>query len=300
MKNNMKGVWTALITPFNEKDELDTDEFKRLVTIQCRSKITGIVPCGTTGEAPVLKEAEKEFIIKSSVQIAKMYGKQVMTGTGTNNTEKTISNTIQAFALGTDSALVVTPYYNRPTQPGLIRHYEKVADASPGPLVLYNVPGRSGVSLSLSTVESLAEHPKIIGIKDASGDLGFLTEVLIATQNKKKKFSVFTGDDPLFLSSLAVGAHGIISVASNVMPNWVADLQMWYEAGKIKKCQTEFQKAYPLLRDLFIESNPAPIKFLMKKVHGFSEKPRLPLVSLSSKSQAILLKEWKQQSKRRI
>jgi 4-hydroxy-tetrahydrodipicolinate synthase len=287
LRNPFQGVWTALVTPFDPSGKIDLAGFQKLLSYQTESKITGLVPCGTTGETPTLNTNEQDQIIAESVRIGKGAGKLVMAGTGSNDTHKTIERTLRAFQLGVDAALVVTPYYNKPTQRGLFEHFTAVANQSPGPIILYNVPGRSGCSLALDTVLELAKHPKIQGIKEASGNIGFLVEMKLGLSDRPG-FSILTGDDPLLVPSLSVGACGVISVARNLIPNEIASIVDLYRSGQCSESLELFLKYYKLMDDCFIETNPAPIKYLLRKKLGLNDGLRAPLVTLTSDSKAVL------------
>lgn len=268
----LKGTFTALVTPFDQEGHLDERGLKTLLEHQLESKVEGIVVIGSTGESATLSDDEKTAIIRIAKECIGSR-KKLIVGTGCNCTKKTIEATKRAASLGADAALVVTPYYNKPTQEGLFEHYEKVASSSDLPLILYNVPGRCAVNLLPQTVQKLSKIPTIAGIKEASGSLPQMMELL----ELLPEFPVLSGDDILTLPLLVLGGQGVISVVSNLVPDDMAELvraglnHRWDEARKI-----HFQ-LLPLFRGAFIETNPIPIKSLMRFA-GLPAGPcRLPL-----------------------
>ncbi len=258
--NDISGVWTALVTPFS-RSRVDHGRMSELVSLAAEAKLTGIVPLGSTGESASLTENERESVISNTVKVAD--GKlRVMVGAGSNNTPKTIDNIKQAADLGADAVLVVAPYYNKPTPEGLKRHFLSVAESSSLPIVLYHIPSRCGVGIPLDLVIELAKHPRIIGIKEAGGDIHRSGEIARLT---KGKFAVLSGDDPLTLPLMAVGAVGAISVISNLAPKKtrrMIDLCLSDDFNRARRIHRELS---PLLNALSLETNPAPIKEAMNQ-----------------------------------
>ena len=218
----IKGIYTALVTPFRDYD-LDEKALEGLIGFQLRGGVNGIVPCGTTGEAATLSYEEHERVVELTVKYVNG-AVPVVAGTGSNSTKETIELTASAKQVGADMCLLTTPYYNKPTQEGLYRHYKKVAEEVDIPLILYNIPGRTGINMMPETVARLAEIPTIIGIKEASGSLVQVADIY---RMAKDKITIMSGDDNLFLPMMSVGARGVISVLSNAMP---AELQRLYTA----------------------------------------------------------------------
>lgn len=281
-----KGIITAIVTPF-KKGEVDYLSLKKLLTHQLDGDVDGIVVAGTTGESPTLTFEEKEKIfkfIKSEVsnQVA------VIMGTGTNNTAETVAATKKAEKWGADAALVVVPYYNKPPQEGLYRHFERVAASSRLPIILYNVPGRTVASLSVDTIVRLSDVPNIVGIKEATGNVEFTEDIL---KRAAKDFYVLSGDDATYLDLYEAGAEGVISVLSNVLPD---ETKEWAKNSGNKKTKAEFKDFRKFIDGLFVEANPIPVKMALYWL-GLIASPelRLPLVEMSESGQAALEKEMK-------
>lgn len=279
----MRGVYTALITPFNSKNEVDLPAFKKILEDQKAAGVAGVVPCGTTGETPTLSVEEKKALITTSLEVMRGSGVRVIAGTGSNDTAGTIEFSRWASQQKVDGILVVTPFYNKPSQAGMDAHFRAVADAVTCEVVLYNVPGRTGVSLSATTVAALSKHPRITTIKEATANIALTSEILDLC-----KIDVLSGDDATYLPLLSVGAVGVISVASNLFPRAMVAIQKAYESGKVEEARTLHQKFYPLFRDLFIDSNPVPVKRAME-IAGFCEaRVRAPLAGLSPAHNEVL------------
>ena len=277
----MKGVYTALITPFDDRGGLDLDTFRRLLDDQVAAGITGVIPCGTTGEAPTLTLEEKRTLIHTAIAHLKGSRTQVIAGTGSNATAETVELSSWAAAEGAAGVLIVTPYYNRPTAAGLEAHFRAVADAVPCPVMLYNVPGRTGVSLTAASVAALVAHPRITSLKEASGSVVFGSEVLDAVRAAGRSLALFSGDDASYLSLLAIGAAGVVSVTSNLFPRGMVAIQTAMEQGRAAEARKLHARYYPLFRDLFLEANPIPIKHAMALM-GFGRGAlRLPLTPVS-------------------
>jgi 4-hydroxy-tetrahydrodipicolinate synthase len=279
------GAIVATVTPFRD-GKVDAAALRRLVEFQIRSGTDGIVPCGTTGEAPTLSYEEHERVIDLVIQAAD--GRvPVIAGTGSNNTKEAIALTRYAKKAGADAALVITPYYNKPTQKGLIAHFTAVAGSADIPVILYNVPGRTGVNMAPETVARLAEVPNIVGVKEASGNLAQICDIL---QMTPKTFCVLSGDDGLYYPMLALGAKGVISVVSNVAPKEMADLYDAFALGEVKKARDLHFRLWPLMQALFIETNPIPAKTALAMMGKIREEFRLPLCAMSDANRKVLAK----------
>ena len=273
----LSGTFTALVTPFRN-DEIDVEAFRRLIEAQIEGGVTGIVPVGTTGESPTLSCGERHHVIELAVERAGDRC-QVIAGTGSNSTRDAIAHTKAAEEIGADGALLVAPYYNKPGQEGLFRHFAAIAEATSLKLVLYNIPGRCAVDITPDTVIRLAEHfPNIIAIKEAAGQVDRVSELV---RRAPKGFTVLSGDDSLTLPFLAVGASGVVSVASNLFPAEVARLVRVFSEGKAAQALSIHQRLFPLFKDLFIEPNPVPIKTALGWRGLISPEVRLPLSGMS-------------------
>jgi 4-hydroxy-tetrahydrodipicolinate synthase len=276
---DLSGTHTALVTPFTASGELDMASYEKLLALQLSGRVSGLVPCGTTGEAPTLSVAEQRELIAVTVRAAK--GKaRVVVGTGTNDTKKTIEATKAAFEAGADAAMLAMPYYNKPSQEGLLRHVTLVAQGVPGPLVLYNIPGRSSVSLEVETLLRILDLcPSVVALKDASGGVMYCQELLARA---KDRITVLSGDDPLTLPLMSVGARGVISVTSNVLPRTVSEVVEEALAGHFDRAREKHAALFPLHRELFTEPSPAPIKAaLAQRGVIASAEVRPPLVAAS-------------------
>lgn len=269
----LKGSFTALVTPF-QNGEVDLAGLRRNIEFQLANDTAGLVPCGTTGESPTLSFEEWEMVIRTTVE--SVQGRiPVIAGTGTNDTKKTIKLTERAKELGCDGCLVVCPYYNKPTQEGLYRHFAEIAQSVDIPIIIYNIPSRTGVNILPKTIEKLVkEFNNIIGIKEASGNLDQVSEILVRCG---ERISILSGDDALTLPILSVGGQGVISVISNILPKAMADLVKSYLKGDIKGARELHQKLFPLMKVLFIETNPIPIKTAMNLLKMPSGDLRPPL-----------------------
>jgi 4-hydroxy-tetrahydrodipicolinate synthase len=277
---SLAGCYTALITPFRD-GRVDEPALAALVERQIAGGVAGLVPCGTTGEAPALTNAEWDRVVGSVVATA--HGRVPVTaGTGANNTATAIERTARARSFGADGALVVTPYYNRPTQEGLYRHFAAIADAVDLPIVLYNVPGRTGVNLLPETVVRLAEIPGIVGIKEASGSMDQASQIV---REAPADFVVLSGDDSLTLPMMGVGGCGVVSVVSNIVPEAVAALAAACLAGDLEAARAMHLALFDLCRAMFVETNPVPVKAAAALLGLCSPEVRLPLVPLSEAAQ---------------
>ncbi|MGH2535576.1 MAG: 4-hydroxy-tetrahydrodipicolinate synthase [Thermomicrobiales bacterium] len=270
------GSFTALITPFRH-GEIDEPALRRLVDFQIANGASGLVPCGTTGESVTMTAAEHARVVE--VVIDQAAGRlPVIAGTGTNNTRVTIEQTRHARSAGADAALVVVPYYNKPTQEGLYRHYAAIAEASDLPLVLYNVPGRTGINMQPETILRLAEIPTIVAVKEASGSLDQVSEIVIGAPDH---FGLLSGDDSLTLPIMSVGGRGVISVVSNIVPRPVADLTAAALRGDFATARTVHARLFDLCRAMFIENNPTAVKTAAGILGLCSDELRLPLTAMS-------------------
>jgi 4-hydroxy-tetrahydrodipicolinate synthase len=274
------GCYTALITPF-KADAVDVAAFESFVEWQIANGIHGLVPCGTTGESPTLSPAEHGDVIARTVKISNGRVK-VMAGTGSNSTAEAIEYTRHAEKVGADAALVVAPYYNKPTQEGLYQHFKAVANATSLPIFIYNIPGRSVVNMTDATLAHLAEIKNIAGVKDATGDLARVATLKHLVGDRLVQFS---GEDMTAIGFNAMGGRGVISVVSNLVPKMMAEVQNLSLAGKHEEARAMHAKLVPLITSMFVETNPMPVKFassLMKKSDGAM---RLPLVVPTAETQ---------------
>ena len=277
------GSIVAIVTPFRN-DAIDEEKLRELVEFQIASGTDGIVPCGTTGEASTLDYAEHDRVIEIVVQQVK--GRvPVIAGTGSNSTTEAIEMTAHAKKIGADGALLVTPYYNKPSQEGLYRHYKAIADAVALPQVLYNVPGRTGVNLLPETVARLAEISNIVAIKEATGSLQQASEVLALCGDK---LDLLSGDDFITFPMMACGAKGVISVVANIMPREVAALVDAFRAGKMEEARQLHLKLLKISNAMFIETNPVPVKTAVALMGMASDEVRLPLAPMSDVNRAKL------------
>jgi 4-hydroxy-tetrahydrodipicolinate synthase len=281
----MRGLWTALITPFTQDNKIDIPAFKKILLDQQQAGVTGVVLCGTTGEAPTLSLSEQKQLVHTAQETLSGSSMQIIMGTGTNCTEDSISLSKWASEQKLDGILVVVPYYNRPSQQGLQTHFLKIADAVSCEVILYNVPSRSGTGLTIDTLCRLAQHPQINTLKETSGNISFVNDLLDKLRETQQTLDVLSGDDPLYLPLAALGIVGLISVASNVLPRVLVQLHQALQNGCYVEAQELHTRYYPLFRDLFIESNPAPIKTAMSQMGWCQPYLRLPLAPLLANHQ---------------
>lgn len=287
--DKIRGVFTVLVTPFDRHNQFHEAVFRQLIQFQIHSGVDGIVVLGTTGEAPTLTALEKEKIIQ--VAREETLGKvHLMVGTGSYSTAATIENTLLAKALGADSVLIVTPYYNKPTQEGLVLHYKAITDAVDIPIMVYNIQGRTGQNLATETLVRIAQFPYICGVKEASGNLSQIMEVIEKIGRKYSHFSVMSGDDNLTMPCIAMGGDGILSVASNLVPQEICALTSAALSGRLAEARDLHYALMPLFRGLFVETNPIPIKAALELSGWEVGKCRLPLCSLTKESEALLKK----------
>ena len=290
-KTSIKGAYSVLVTPFNSDGSLNLQGLKTNIRFQMEHQVDGIVILGTTGESPTLTHDEKQLVIKTAREATKDKV-PLMVGTGSYSTQQTIENSLMAQKLGADSLLVVTPYYNRPTQEGLYLHFKAVADAIKIPLVIYNIQGRTGTNLQTETLVKLSKILNIVGVKEASGNINQMMDVIENVLPVRPDFSIMSGDDALTFSLMALGGHGVYSVASNVLPKEIKNL-----------CDACFNKDYengrklhyqllPFFKSLFIETNPIPVKAVMNLLNHAAGPCRLPLSEMHTDNLKKLKQLW--------
>ncbi|HXH70960.1 MAG TPA: 4-hydroxy-tetrahydrodipicolinate synthase [Pyrinomonadaceae bacterium] len=276
----MRGCGTALVTPFHKDGSIDDECFKKLVERQIKGGVKILIPCGTTGESVTMDEAERLHVIKMTVEVAKNRKAKVIAGTGSNNTAATIDFTRKARELGADGALVVAPYYNKPTQEGLVAHFSEIANSvKKFPIMLYNVPGRTCSNISSDTTLRLAnEFENIVATKEASGNFSQIMEIIA---KRPKNFRVLSGDDAATLPLIALGADGLVSVCSNEIPDETSKMVEKALSGAWTSARKIHYKILALMEANFIEASPAPCKFVMKEMNLLEENLRLPLVPVT-------------------
>lgn len=278
------GTYTALVTPFRH-GPVDDEGFRQLIEAQIAGGVDGIVPVGTTGESPTLSHDEHREVIKAAVEIAAGRIK-VIGGTGSNSTDEAIALTQDAEKAGADGALVVAPYYNKPTPEGLYRHFRAIAEATKLPIILYSIPGRCGIEIGVPIVARLAQDcPNIVAIKEAGGTVERVSQLRQAVPDI---FEIISGDDSLTLPFISVGAVGVISVASNVVPGLVSELVRAARDGQMVQAEQLHRRLYPLFKNLFIESNPSPAKYALSLTMELSPEVRLPLVEITEESRQLV------------
>lgn len=267
------GVFTALVTPFQTNGEIDWASLDRLVKDQLDKGISGLVPVGTTGESPTLSHDENLQVVERVIQLVD--GKvPVIAGTGSNCTEEAIRMTQKAKELGADASLQVAPYYNKPNQEGLYRHFSSIADSVDLPLVVYNIKGRSGINVETSTLMRLAKHPNVVAVKEASGDLSQMMEVI---SRRPDNFSVLSGDDSLTMPLCMMGGNGVISVTSNILPAEMEELVQACLKGEVEKARIQHYKLLPFFNGMSLDTNPIPVKSTMAMMGLVQDHFRLPL-----------------------
>lgn len=279
----LRGCATALVTPFGANGALDERGFRALVERQVTNGVKLLVPCGTTGESVTMSEEEDQRVIEIAVEVARQHGARVIAGTGSNSTASAVEYSVRAGEIGADAVLVVSPYYNKPTQAGLYAHFRAVAEAvGELPVVLYNVPGRTASNISAETTMRLARDcPNIVAIKEASGDLAQIMAIL---RDRPADFRVLSGDDALTFALLAMGADGLISVASNEAPAEMSRMVEAALAGDFEEARALHFRLLPLMNVNFIESSPGPVKAAMAMMGLLEENYRLPLVPVHETS----------------
>lgn len=275
----IEGYYTALITPFKD-NKIDEDAFQKMIERQIKAGVTGIVPCGTTGEAPTLSISEHYRLFDLTMEVAK--GRcQVIAGTGSNHTAHAIETTKYAKQIGADAVLSVAPYYNKPTQRGIYAHFKAIHDAVDIPVILYNIPGRTSVNISIETVCALAELPRIQAIKDSSGDITMPLKYRLALG---KNFKLLTGDDPVASAYFAQGGDGCVSVTSNIVPELCVQFYKAWKEGNMSNFAKIRDQLAPLHDILFCETSPAPVKYAASLMGLCHDDVRLPLVTLTEES----------------
>lgn len=283
-----RGSYVAIVTPF-KNGKIDEKAFAKLIEMHAKAGTDGIVPCGTTGESPTLTVEEHEGLIALTVKLVNKRMK-VMAGTGSNSTAEAIEYSQAAEKAGADGCLIVNPYYNKPTQAGLLQHFKAVAASVKIPIVVYNILGRTGVNVSTPVMAELAKIKNITGVKEASGDLSQMSEVINACG---QSFDVLSGDDALTLPLLAVGGHGVISVVANIIPKDVKAMITAFNSGDIKKAQAMHRKMLPLVKAMFIETNPIPVKAAMAIMGLIDDEIRLPMTKPAPEAVIKLKKAMK-------
>ena len=278
----MRGCATALVTPFKGDGGVDLERLRALVKRQMDGGVRLLVPCGTTGESVTMSDAEREQVIRATIEVAKGRGR-VIAGTGSNNTAHAVEQSRAAAEWGADAVLVVAPYYNKPTQEGLYQHFRAVAEAVPEtPVVLYNVPGRTSSNISAETTLRLArDFANVVAVKEASGNLAQIMEII---RGRAEGFLVLSGDDALTFAMIALGADGLVSVASNEAPRLMSEMVEAALAGRLEEARAAHYRLLPLMDVNFIESSPGPVKAAMSLMGLLEENLRLPLVPVTEKT----------------
>ena len=279
----IQGVLPALITPFTKDNEVDEEGLRQNIEFLIEGGVSGIVPCGTTGESATLSMSEHEHVIEIAINCSTV---PVVAGTGSNNTIEALELTKSAEDAGADAALLITPYYNKPNDRGMIAHFKAISHTVDLPLILYNVPSRTGINLKPEVVAELARESNIIGIKEASGNLEQITRIIELTQDED--FVIFSGDDALTLPIMALGGVGVISVVANVAPSLVVSMVKAFQKGELKKARKINIELAPLIRAAFLETNPIPIKKAVELIGLSAGALRLPLASISADNEKKL------------
>ena len=284
-----RGAIVAIVTPFKD-GKVDEEALRRLIEEQIAAGTDGIAPCGTTGESTTLSHVEHDRVIEITIEAVNKRV-PVIAGTGSNSTAEALRLTRHAWEAGADGALIVCPYYNRPTQEGLYHHYRTIAEEVPIPIIIYNIAGRTGVNMQTETLARLAKLKNIVGVKEASGSLKQMSDVI---QFCGPDFDVLSGDDIFTLALMAIGGKGVISVISNVVPADMAGLVDAFNTGDLEKARALHYKMSPLIDALFIETNPIPVKTAMAMMGKIDSELRLPLCRMSEKNEAILKEAMRQ------
>jgi len=288
MSLNLKGSMVALVTPF-KNDKVDEGKLKELVEFHIENGTKAVIPCGTTGESATLSLAEHDRVVEVVTKIAKKRI-TVIAGSGSNNTKEAIRLTRHAKDVGADAALLISPYYNRPTQQGLYLHFKAVADAVDIPIVLYNIASRTGVNIEPETIAELAKIKNIVGVKEASGNLDQMSRI---AQLCGDEFALISGDDSLTLPLMAIGGTGVISVVANIAPKDVADLVDSFLKGDLRHAKKMHYKLLPLIKAMFIETNPIPVKTAIGLMGMIEPGLRLPMCDMKPENLAKLRKALK-------
>ena len=290
MMQVLNGSLVALITPMNLKGEVDFDSLEKLIEWHLANDTNGIVSVGTTGESATLKVDEHLKVIEHTVKCVN--GRiPVIAGSGSNSTAQAIETTTESQRIGADFSLLVTPYYNRPNQKGLIEHYVKIADTCDIKQILYNVPSRTGCDILPESVKILSNHQNIIGIKEAVNNKKRINELVKISKKSQEDFLIFSGDDESFFNLISSGGHGVISVAANVIPKSISNICKLIMEERIEEAN-ELNKKYQILYDLlFVESNPIPVKWMLSKMGFIKNSLRLPLINLDKKFEENIMSE---------
>ncbi|WP_279388091.1 4-hydroxy-tetrahydrodipicolinate synthase [Tepidibacillus fermentans] len=275
---------TAMVTPFNKKMEVDFVRTKQLVEHLIQTGTETIVVAGTTGESPTLSTEEKLQLFEKVLDFTQGRAK-VIAGTGSNDTRSSITLTKKAEAIGVDGVMIVAPYYNKPSQDGIYQHFKAIAAETQLPIMIYNIPGRTGINIQTDTIVKLSQIENIVAVKEASGDLSQMSEILAKTS---ENFYLYSGDDKLTLPVLSIGGHGVVSVASHVVGNQMKEMIDAYFTGDVKKAASYHQKLLPLFEGIFITSNPVPIKELLNEIGIQVGSVRLPLVPAKKEQSEIV------------
>ncbi|MCK5852835.1 4-hydroxy-tetrahydrodipicolinate synthase [bacterium] len=284
MRSVFRGSIVAIVTPFNQDGSIDLDSLEQLVEWHIESGTNGILPCGTTGESPTLSHEEHDLVVDS---VIKFVNKRipVLAGAGSNSTNEALRLTKHAEDAGASGALVITPYYNKPTQAGLKAHFTKIASETNIPIVIYNVPGRTGISIAPETVAELAELKNIVAIKEASGSLDQASSILT-----KCNIDLLSGDDSLTVPLMSIGGCGIVSVVANIVPGKMAALTKAMMKGNLPSAEQLHRELYPLCKAMFIETNPVPVKTALSLMGKIEEVYRLPMVPISDANKEVVKK----------
>ena len=287
----LEGSYVALVTPFDREGRLDEDAYRHMIRLQLKGGTRGLVPCGSTGEAATLPHEEYRRAIEIACDESR--GEvPVIAGVGTNATWKAVESAREAESLGADALLVLAPYYNKPTQEGIYQHFRAVARESRLPIVVYNIPGRTGVNILPKTVARMAKDlPTVVAVKEAAGSLDQVSEILTLT---KPGFTVLSGDDSLTVPMMSVGAKGVVSVVANVAPKQTQALCAAALKGDYKRAASLHLKLFPLIKSLFVETNPIPVKAALAMMGVCRPEPRLPLTPLSAENRPALKKALKE------
>jgi len=278
-----KGVFPAIITPFKEDESLDEEGLKRNIEYLNKTGIAGIVPCGTTGESATLTFEEHKRVVEIAVECSKV---PVIAGTGSNNTREALELTRHAANAGADAALLITPYYNRLNDRGMYEHFKTIAENCSIPIILYNVPKRTGIDLKPELVKKLSLIDNIVAVKEASGSISQLSQIIELT--RESSFSVLSGDDDLTLAAMALGAKGVVSVVANVAPRKTVAMAKAVAKGDMEKARTLHYELAPLVRAMFLETNPIPVKTAHRLLGRAAGPLRLPLAEMAPEKEKIL------------
>jgi 4-hydroxy-tetrahydrodipicolinate synthase len=293
----LSGCHLPIITPFTEDYKLDESGLRQLVNYYIEDiGVNGIVPCGTTGESPTLSSQEHDKVIE--IVVEETAGRvPVIAGTGSNSTEEAIQRTKHAEKVGADASLQVGPYYNKPTQAGLIKHFQAIAETTTLPLLIYNIPGRTGRNIEPETIIKLAEIDNIVGLKDCSGNVNQTMAIIKAARQSKKKFYVLSGDDAATYINLALGGDGAIAASAHLVGKEYVEMCRLAFSNQYQKAREIHYRTLPLVKSLFIETNPAPVKEALKMMNLPAGPVRLPLVPLQEKNRQLLRKALKEAGK---